>query len=225
MKGVFAFLLLLVCFSPAAAQERLDFCSPTVIVAGRTFANSLIASWLGLKFERKTRTLSSNQKTIKLKESDLISVQTSAFSDLLKVRTLAEAFGYYCYYRGGKVYIVGKRLSGFLQPEPYLRLCFRSFRGKGSFGHFAFPISGGRKEFPVPRGWFWVYQKDKSHVSSEWPRPSGGAKMPYSLFFFQGSAIHAGSLRVPSHACVHVRLKDAKKLFQMIKLYTLVYIS
>ena len=221
------FLVIFVCTPPVIAQERLDFCSPAVIVKGRSFANASIASWLGLRFDSKKRTISDSQTSLQLKNSDLVRVNTSTFSDiiLLKVRTLCESFGYYCYYQNGRVYLVGKGLFGFFKPEPYIRLHFSSLRGRGSFGNFFFPISGGRKEFPVPRGWFWIYQKDKDHISSQWPKPYGGAKMPYSLFFFKGSAIHAGSLQIPSHACVHVRLKDAKKLFRMVKLYTLVYIS
>lgn len=67
-------------------------------------------------------------------------------------------------------------------------------------------ITGGalgtawRKHYRVPKGCFtqgiWT---DRNHHSKEFDAP-----MPNAVFFYRGSALHYGSLKVPSHGCVHL---------------------
>jgi hypothetical protein len=51
------------------------------------------------------------------------------------------------------------------------------------------------------------------HRSSIYPRPHGGAPMPYSLFFTDTAAFHGGSVTIESHGCVHLKDLDAQWLF------------
>lgn len=54
-------------------------------------------------------------------------------------------------------------------------------------------------------------------ISTIYPKPRGGAPMPYCIFFFKGYALH-GSYEVPgyhaSHGCVRLFVDDAKWLNQ-----------
>ena len=68
----------------------------------------------------------------------------------------------------------------------------------------------------IRTGQFSVWSKGSaSRRSSRYPRPYGGAKMPYCMFFSKYYAIH-GSNDVPnynaSHGCVRVHTKDASWL-------------
>ena len=77
-------------------------------------------------------------------------------------------------------------------------------------------ISSGKKEHRTPVGVFRVLAKEKEHISNEWPKPNGGAKMPYMLrLTWSGIAMHLGYTpnSPASHGCI--RLKDgfAQKLF------------
>jgi len=56
----------------------------------------------------------------------------------------------------------------------------------------------------------------KNHISSSWPKPNGGAKMPFALFFAEepSCAFHEGSSAVPSHGCIHLEVPDAQWLFE-----------
>lgn len=83
--------------------------------------------------------------------------------------------------------------------------------------------SGGRGYCPdirrscrTPPGHFRVYRKQGPGCrSSKYPRPRGGAKMPYCMHYYRGYAIH-GSHNVPnynaSHGCIRVIPSDAKWL-------------
>jgi len=53
------------------------------------------------------------------------------------------------------------------------------------------------------------------HISTKYPEPDGGAKMPYTLFFNDGSgcAFHAGTTSVASHGCIHLDNEDAQWLY------------
>ena len=66
------------------------------------------------------------------------------------------------------------------------------------------------------RGEFSVYRKGSQYCrSSAYPRPSGGAPMPYCMHFYRGYAIH-GSNDLPSynasHGCIRIAPKVAKWL-------------
>jgi Putative peptidoglycan binding domain/L,D-transpeptidase catalytic domain len=58
-------------------------------------------------------------------------------------------------------------------------------------------------------------QREKVHISSKYPPPNGGAKMPYSLFFGDGSgcAFHQGDTCSTSHGCIHLNMDDASWLY------------
>lgn len=77
--------------------------------------------------------------------------------------------------------------------------------------------SGGRNCCSrTPRGVFSVYHKGNSACrSSKYPRPRGGAPMPYCMFFHKGYAIH-GSPDVPNHnaskGCIRLVPSDARWL-------------
>lgn len=65
-------------------------------------------------------------------------------------------------------------------------------------------------------GEFEIYRKGNANCkSSKYPKPNGGAPMPYCMFFHGGMAIH-GSNDVPdhnaSHGCVRVPKADAEWL-------------
>ena len=71
------------------------------------------------------------------------------------------------------------------------------------------PISHGRPQFPTPTGSFRVTYKDQDHLSTL----LGDAPMPYSVFFNGGIAFHQGSVRVPSHGCIHLPAAAARAFF------------
>lgn len=85
------------------------------------------------------------------------------------------------------------------------------------------PMSGGKNYCPdVNRGCktvvgnFKIYRSQGAGCrSSKYPRPNGGARMPYCMHFHRGYALH-GSTSVPgkhdSHGCVRMFIEDAKWL-------------
>src|SRR5690606_6690334 len=85
------------------------------------------------------------------------------------------------------------------------------------------PVSTGRGFCPdtqekctTPRGIFTVYRKAGDWCeSSKYPIPTGGAPMPYCMFFNGGFALH-GSDQLPgfnaSHGCVRLLVVDAQWL-------------
>jgi lipoprotein-anchoring transpeptidase ErfK/SrfK len=75
-----------------------------------------------------------------------------------------------------------------------------------------FPITHGRPGYRTPPGTFHVQFKDKNHKSSIF----NDAPMPYSVFFNSGIAFHAGSLRVPSHGCIHLSNAVAAQYFNYL---------
>jgi lipoprotein-anchoring transpeptidase ErfK/SrfK len=60
------------------------------------------------------------------------------------------------------------------------------------------------------------HKRFRVHKSSIYPRPSGGASMPYSLFFTETAAFHGGSVQQESHGCVHLQDRDAQWLFDWV---------
>jgi hypothetical protein len=71
------------------------------------------------------------------------------------------------------------------------------------------PISHGRPQFPTPAGSFRVTYKDQDHLSTDFD----DAPMPYSVFFNGGIAFHQGSVRIPSHGCIHLPAAAARTFF------------
>ena len=89
-------------------------------------------------------------------------------------------------------------------------------------------ISSGQKKYRTPTGRYTILQKEKEHISNQWPKPNGGAKMPYMLrLTWSGIALHLGYTpnRPASHGCI--RLKDgfAQKLFKWAEIGTKVIIK
>jgi len=75
------------------------------------------------------------------------------------------------------------------------------------------PVTVGTPDHPTPKGRFRVQYKDIDHYSKEFNGP-----MPYSVFFTNtGVAFHEGSLRVPSHGCVHLSHSAAVKFYNTLK--------
>jgi lipoprotein-anchoring transpeptidase ErfK/SrfK len=72
------------------------------------------------------------------------------------------------------------------------------------------PITSGKPGHRTPPGMFTVLWKDRNHRSSLF----NNAPMPYSVFFTNtGIAFHEGSLRVPSHGCIHLSRNAASTFF------------
>ena len=89
-------------------------------------------------------------------------------------------------------------------------------------------ISSGQKKYPTPTGKYRVLEKDKEHVSNEWPKPDGGAKMPYMLrLTWSGIALHLGYTPnwPASHGCVRLTDGFAQKLFDWADIGTRVIIT
>ncbi len=67
-------------------------------------------------------------------------------------------------------------------------------------------------------GTFRIYaEKGEECVSKIYPRPEGGSKMPYCMFFNQGQSLHGSPDHILteqniSHGCIHMRIPDAEWL-------------
>ena len=92
---------------------------------------------------------------------------------------------------------------------------------------FSGNVSTGKYKHRTPRGTFRVLEKKRFHISSKYPEPNGGAKMPYMLRITRyGVAIHQGYLPgyPASHGCIRVSKSTAKKLWYWVKIRTKVII-
>ncbi|CAA6822525.1 MAG: Unknown protein [uncultured Sulfurovum sp.] len=89
-------------------------------------------------------------------------------------------------------------------------------------------ISSGKKGRETPEGTYRILQKKRKHRSNLWPKPNGGAKMPYMLRLTNtGIAIHLGntSRRAASHGCIRTQNGFAQKLYKWAKVGTLVRVN
>lgn len=89
-------------------------------------------------------------------------------------------------------------------------------------------ISSGKSGHETPEGDFTVLQKKRHHTSNLWPKPKGGAKMPYMLRLTNtGIAMHLGYVpkRAASHGCIRLKNGFAQKMFKWIKVGTRVYVE
>ena len=87
------------------------------------------------------------------------------------------------------------------------------------------PISSGREGHGTPRGTFSVLSKQKDKVSSRYTNQLGlQAWMPYSIQFYGHYFLHEGWLPgyPDSAGCVRVGEKDARFLFERMKIGDLV---
>lgn len=84
-------------------------------------------------------------------------------------------------------------------------------------------ISSGKRNHRTPRGTFRILGKNKHHRSNLYPRPKGGAKMPYmQRLTYGGIAIHQGYLPgyPASHGCIRVSRRTAQKLWRWTRVGT-----
>ncbi|MFC5215490.1 L,D-transpeptidase family protein [Streptomyces coerulescens] len=85
------------------------------------------------------------------------------------------------------------------------------------------PIRSGREGYGTRTGWHTVYWRHKNHVSTLYKSP-----MPYSQFFSGGQAFHGvyGNIFTPigSRGCVNMTLRDARKLWGVLKKGDRVYV-
>jgi len=97
-------------------------------------------------------------------------------------------------------------------------------------GHIVFQgrISSGKKGRETPNGIFKIMEKMRYHKSNLWPKPNGGAKMPYMMRLTDsGIAMHLGHVpnRPASHGCVRLKNGFAQKMFRWAKVGTKVVIE
>ncbi len=89
-------------------------------------------------------------------------------------------------------------------------------------------ISSGKKGRETPEGEYTILQKKRHHRSNLWPKPHGGAKMPYMLRLTNtGIAMHLGYVpnRPASHGCVRMEQGFAQEMFAWAKVGMKVYIE
>jgi len=89
-------------------------------------------------------------------------------------------------------------------------------------------ISSGKKGRETPTGNYTIMQKKRHHKSNLWPKPNGGAKMPYMMRLTNsGIAIHLGNVpnRPASHGCIRLKNGFAQKMFRWAKVGTKVVVE
>ena len=92
---------------------------------------------------------------------------------------------------------------------------------------FSGSISSGTRKHRTPTGNYRILERDRYHSSSKYPKPYGGAKMPYMLRLTNsGIAIHQGYLPgyPASHGCIRVSKRTAQKLWRWSSIGTQVSI-
>ncbi len=97
-------------------------------------------------------------------------------------------------------------------------------------GNIAFEgkISSGKIGRETPNGEFRIIQKKRSHRSNLWPKPNGGAKMPYMMRLTNsGIAMHLGYVpdKPASHGCIRLKSRFAQKLYKWAPVGTPVYVE
>jgi hypothetical protein len=80
------------------------------------------------------------------------------------------------------------------------------------------PVSTGKQGYDTPAGAYSPFRMERDHYSREWDN----APMPYSIFFTRkGHAIHGtyhrGLGRSASHGCVRLSVKNAAKLWRLVR--------
>jgi hypothetical protein len=80
-------------------------------------------------------------------------------------------------------------------------------------------VSSGRDGFETPTGTFDVQRLDANHFSDEYDQ----SPMPYSIFFYEGIAIHGtyqrGLGRPASHGCIRLSVPNARMLYSWVEKY------
>jgi lipoprotein-anchoring transpeptidase ErfK/SrfK len=89
-------------------------------------------------------------------------------------------------------------------------------------------ISSGKKGRETPEGEYVILQKKRLHWSNLWPKPKGGAKMPYMMRLTNdGIAMHLGYVpnRAASHGCIRLKNGFAQEMFAWAKVGTKVFVE
>ena len=89
-------------------------------------------------------------------------------------------------------------------------------------------ISSGKKGRETPEGEYVILQKKRLHKSNLWPKPKGGAKMPYMMRLSNdGIAMHLGYVpnRPASHGCIRLKNGFAQEMFAWAKVGTKVLVE
>jgi len=89
-------------------------------------------------------------------------------------------------------------------------------------------ISSGKAGRETPNGEFRILQKKRKHISNLWPKPNGGAKMPYMMRLTNsGIAMHLGYVpnRPASHGCIRLKRGFAQRMYRWAKVGTPVYVE
>ncbi|HHD78307.1 MAG TPA: L,D-transpeptidase [Epsilonproteobacteria bacterium] len=97
-------------------------------------------------------------------------------------------------------------------------------------GHIVFEgrISSGKKGRETPNGTYTIMQKKRMHRSNLWPKPKGGAKMPYMMRLTNsGIAMHLGYVpnRPASHGCIRMKNGFAQKMYRWARVGTKVVVE
>jgi len=89
-------------------------------------------------------------------------------------------------------------------------------------------ISSGKPGRETPNGEFRIIQKKRYHKSNLWPKPNGGAKMPYMMRLTNGGiAMHLGYVpnKPASHGCIRLKKGFAQKMYRWASVGTSVYVE
>ena len=89
-------------------------------------------------------------------------------------------------------------------------------------------ISSGKRGRETPEGEYTILQKKRHHRSNLWPKPKGGAKMPYMLRLTNsGIAMHLGNVpnKPASHGCIRLENGFAQKMFTWANVGITVYVE
>jgi len=115
------------------------------------------------------------------------------------------------------------------QKEVYIDLTLqKAYAIEDGIPIFEGRISSGKSGHETPTGEFTILQKKLHHTSNLYPKPKGGAKMPYMMrLTWGGVAMHQGYVpRKPaSHGCIRLRRRFAKRLFGWVNRGTKVVID
>lgn len=82
---------------------------------------------------------------------------------------------------------------------------------------FSGKISSGKPGYRTPTGVFKITEKKRYHRSNLYPKPNGGASMPFMMRLSGSSvALHKGQIgRVPlSHGCIRLGSSFSSRLFK-----------
>lgn len=89
-------------------------------------------------------------------------------------------------------------------------------------------ISSGTKGHETPNGEWEITEKKAKHISNLWPKPNGGARMPYMMRLGNTPmALHLGDLpgKPASKGCIRLEKGFAQKLFKWTPTGTIVKIT